>query len=147
MNTFVNQQNARPGGYDKVIADIAAQNVCPFCPEHLAEFHKKPMEHRKFWIVTDNQYPYQPSKHHKLIIHAEHIDHVSKIIPEAWTELYEIVQELVDANSIGGGTFLMRFGETRFTGASVTHLHANLVQSNPDDPAYDPAIGVRTRVG
>jgi diadenosine tetraphosphate (Ap4A) HIT family hydrolase len=147
MSDFVNQQNARPGGYDKVIADIAGKNVCPFCPEHLAEFHKKPIEHRNFWIVTDNQYPYVPSKHHKLIIHTQHIDHISKIVPEAWAELYEIVQELTTSNAIVGGTLLMRFGETRFTGASVTHLHANLVQSDPDDPAYDPAIGVRTRVG
>ncbi len=147
MSDFVNQQNARPGGYDKVIADIALQNVCPFCPEHLAEFHKKPMTHRMFWIVTDNQFPYMPSRNHKLIIHTEHIDHVSKILPEAWTELYEIVQELVGENTIAGGTFLMRFGETKFTGASVTHLHANLVQSNPEDPSYDPAVGLRTRVG
>lgn len=147
MSHFVNLQNARPGGYDKVIADIASQDVCPFCPENLTEFHKKPMEHRKFWIVTDNQYPYTPSKHHKLIIHTQHIDHISKIIPEAWTELYEIVQELVGTNTMQGGTFLMRFGETRFTGASVTHLHMNLVQSNPDDESYDPVIGLRTRIG
>ncbi len=147
MSDFVNQQNARPGGYDKVIAGIAAQNVCPFCPERLAEFHKLPMTRWKFWIVTDNQFPYTPSKHHKLIIHTEHIDHVSKIIPEAWAELYGIIQELVGDTTMVGGTFLMRFGETRFTGASVTHLHANLVQSNPDDTSYDPALGLRTRIG
>ncbi len=147
MSDFVNQQNARPGGYDKVIANIASQNVCPFCPEHLAEFHKLPMTRRKYWIVTDNQFPYTPSKHHKLIIHAEHIDHVTKIVPDAWTELYEIVQELVGENVITGGTFLMRFGETRFTGASVTHLHANIVQSNPEDLTYDPKRGLMTRVG
>ena len=143
----MNQQNARPGGYDKVIADIAAQNLCPFCPEHLAEFHKKPMQHRNHWIVTDNQYPYVPSKHHKLIIHTTHIDHISKIVPAAWNELYEIVQSLVREHVVTGGTFLMRFGETKFTGASVTHLHVNLVQSNPDDPSYDVAIGLRTRIG
>ena len=147
-NVFVNTQNTRPaGGYDKVIADIAEKNVCPFCPEYLLEFHKNPIERRKYWIVTDNMYPYAPAKHHKLIIHTEHIDHISKIIPEAWTELYEIVQELVEKNVIAGGTFLMRFGETKFTGASVTHLHANLLQSNPDDSSYDQKVGVVRRIG
>ena len=148
MSDFVNIQNTRPAkGYDKVIASIAEKNICPFCSDHLAEFHKNPIEHRKYWIITDNMYPYSPARHHKLIIHTAHIDHISKIVPDAWTELYEIVQELVDSNAITGGTFLMRFGETKFTGASVTHLHANLLQSNPDDSSYDPSVGVVRRIG
>jgi ATP adenylyltransferase len=147
MTEFVNTQNARPGGYDKVIADIAEKKVCPFCPDHLEEFHKNPLDQRRFWIITNNMYPYQPSVHHKLLIHREHIEHVSQITSEAWVELGAIVQEQTAANTIIGGTFIMRFGDTRFTGASVTHLHANLVQSNPSDSTYDPAMGLRTRIG
>lgn len=147
MSSFVNQNHARPGGYDKVIADIAEKKVCPFCPEHLAEFHKLPIEERAFWLVTDNQFPYKPNKWNKLFIHRIHIQHFSEISPDAWKELGEIIDEQAKTLNIAGGSFFMRFGETRFTGASVSHLHCQLLQSNPDDPAYDPKIGVFTRLG
>jgi ATP adenylyltransferase len=147
MNDFVNIQNARPGGYDKVIADIAEKRVCPFCPEQLVNFHKNPVEQKKYWILTDNMYPYKPTKVHKLIVHIEHIEHITEISSEAWQELQEIIKEVHEKDSLAGGTFVMRFGETRFTGASVTHLHANLVQSNPDDSSYDPQRGLLVRVG
>lgn len=147
MGDFVNLQNARPGGYDKVIADIEQQKVCPFCPDQLANFHKNPIERRGHWILTDNMYPYKPTKVHKLIIHAEHIKHIADISAEAWQELQEIMKEVHAKNPLPGGTFILRFGETRFTGASVTHLHANLAQSNPEDPSYDPQRGLLTRIG
>lgn len=130
-----------------MIADIAEKKLCPFCPEHLAEFHKLPIEERAFWLITDNQFPYKPSKYNKLFIHRVHIGHVSEISPEGWKELGEIIKEQTAKLDIVGGSFFMRFGETRFTGASVSHLHCQLLQSNPDDPAYDPKIGVFTRLG
>ncbi len=147
MTDFVNLQNARPGGYDKVIADIAQKRVCPFCPDQLTNFHKNPVERKKYWIVTDNMYPYKPTRMHKLVIHSEHIEHAKDISPEAWQELQEILLELIEKETLTGGTFIMRFGETRFTGASVTHLHANIAQSNPEDPTYDPQKGLLTRIG
>ena len=144
---FVNKQNARPGVYEETINQIAKQNVCPFCSEHLAEFHKRLMERREHWIATENMYPYTPSKQHIMFIHIEHINHIGEISPEAWAELGVLVKEQTTRRGITGGTFYLRFGDTRFTGASVTHLHANIVQSNPEDPSYDPKKGLLTRVG
>jgi hypothetical protein len=53
------QHNARPGVYGNVIADIAEKNICPFCAEHLTTYHKKPIDTREHWHVTDNMYPIQ----------------------------------------------------------------------------------------
>ncbi len=92
-------------------------------------------------------YPYAPSKIHKLFIATAHIEHISDLSLEAWKELYEIVQESIAKEAIAGGTLLMRFGDTQFTGGSVSHLHVNLVQSNPDDPSYDPHAGLVRRIG
>ena len=147
MSGFVNEQNSKRGHYAEVIKDIAEKNVCPFCPEQLLNFHKKPIRKYGHWIVTDNMYPYKPVKHHALFIHEQHIEHVSDMSPEAWQELKEIVDQETTSRGIVGGAVMMRFGDTRFTGASVSHLHAHLVQSDPDSPDYNPDQGLRARVG
>ncbi len=147
---FVNQENthSRPdGAYGEVIRKIAKDGVCPFCREHLTEYHKHPLDERKFWWITDNMWPYKPSLQHKLVIHKEHVSHVNELSNDAWVELLEIQKELSAKLNIVGGTLVMRFGETHFTGASVSHLHTNLVQSDPEDPSYDPKKGLVTRIG
>ena len=150
MSKFVDQNNTQPperGEYAKIIGKIANDGVCPFCSEHLAKYHKKPLENKVFWTITDNMYPYKPSKHHRLIIHREHIAHIDQVSPPAWHELMEIFIKEVAERKITGGTLIMRFGDTKFTGASVSHLHAHIVQSDPDDPAYDKTKGLTMRIG
>ena len=149
--TFVDGENvrARPdeGKYASVINQIAKDGVCPFCPEHLTKYHKNPLDERQFWWVTDNMYPYKPSKHHRLIIHKTHVSHIDQVEPAAWSELKEIFLQEVAERNIRGGTLIMRFGETKFTGASVSHLHAHIVQSDPDDAGYDKVKGLMMRIG
>lgn len=150
MKAFVDKENtkSRPTGeYAKVISEIADHGVCPFCPEHLAKYHKNPIEEKRYWLVTDNMYPYKPTLNHRLIILKEHIEHVKDLSAEAWTELHLICKEESEKRKIEGGTFFLRFGSTKFTGGSVTHIHAHIVQSNPDDSAYDATKGLLTRIG
>lgn len=92
-------------------------------------------------------YPYKPSKHHRLIIHKGHISHIGELSAGAWAELLTILKEEAERLGITGGTVIMRFGDTKYTGASVTHLHAHLVQSDPNDPSYDTRNGLKMRIG
>ncbi len=139
--------NSKRGDYAKVIDDIAAAKICPFCPEHINRIHPNPIEEKRFWLVTNNAYPYKPVKQHILIVHKAHIEHLSELSKEAWDEMKEILDELSKTRNIEGGSFVMRFGATHYTGASVTHLHAQLVQGDPDDATYDKTKGVLCRVG
>lgn len=147
MGGFVNEQNAKRGHYADVIKDIAEKHVCPFCPEQLANFHKNPVRRHGHWIVTNNMYPYKPVKQHVLLIHEGHIEHANELSPEAWKELKEVIEQETAERNMVGGAFTMRFGDTHFTGASVAHLHAHLVQSDPDASDYDPELGLRVRIG
>ncbi len=146
-DNFVNLTNARPGVYEKVIKDIQESAICPFCPEHINNIHKNPIEEKKFWLVTDNMYPYKPTRKHLLLIHKKHIEHVGELTKEAWDELFDIIKTETKKLGMEGGTFMMRFGNTKYTGASVSHLHCNLLQSDPDHPDYEKTKGVITRVG
>ena len=146
-NNFVDLNNARDGVYKKVIEDIQESSICPFCPEHIKNIHKNPIEEKEFWLVTNNMYPYKPTKRHLLIIHKKHIEHSNDLSKEAWIELLNIVQKENKKLNIEGGTFLMRFGKSKYTGSSVSHLHCQLLQSDPDSPEYEKSKGVLTRVG
>lgn len=144
---FVNTGNAQRAGYGSVVEKIAQDKICPFCEDNLPKIHPNPLDVREYWTVTKNAYPYKPTRQHVLLIHRVHVAHLSELSSAAWSELQDILRELSAKLGIEGATLVMRFGDTRFTGASVTHLHAQLVQGDPDDSEYDPARGVICRVG
>lgn len=148
-DNFVNQQNARPGDhYERVIKEIAEHKVCPFCKEHLSKYHKNPiLIEGKYWLATNNMYPYKNTINHVIFINKEHIEHMEEISGDSWVELQEQVKKISDERNIVGGTFLIRFGNTNYTGASVSHLHAHLIQSNPESENYDKKMGLTARVG
>jgi diadenosine tetraphosphate (Ap4A) HIT family hydrolase len=144
MSDFVNLENTahRPTGpYGNVIEQIKKDGVCPFCPESLAKYHKNPiLKEGKFWLLTDNFYPYEGAKYHALLIHKAHIATFVEISKEAWGELNEFINYFTGENKIPGGTFIMRFGDTRYTGASVSHLHANLISPDGENKDRKPII-------
>ena len=140
--THVNIDNAGRGedhAYKKVIEKIAEDKVCPFCRENLEIYHKNPIiKETDYWILTTNMYPYKNTLHHFLLIHKNHITDSKDIRPEAWTELHHHLNWLTDKYNIPGGTFFMRCGETSHTGASVTHLHAQMVVA--DNTKKEPVL-------
>jgi diadenosine tetraphosphate (Ap4A) HIT family hydrolase len=144
MADFVNLENTqhRPTGvYGNVISQIKKDGVCPFCPESLAKYHKNPIIKKgAFWLLTDNMYPYEGAKYHALLIHKAHITSFSEISKEAWDELNEFINYFTRENNIPGGTLIMRFGDTRYTGASVSHLHANFVSPDGENEDRKPII-------
>ena len=148
MSDFVNFENtkSRPDGtYGRVINQIAQDGVCPFCPEHLASYHKNPiLKEGDHWLLTNNMYPYEGAKYHALLIHKTHITSLAELSSEAWEELKTLGDWYVAENNIPGGAFMMRFGDTRYTGASVQHLHANFVSSHGENPDRKPILA---RVG
>ncbi|MDD5068471.1 MAG: HIT domain-containing protein [Candidatus Pacebacteria bacterium] len=129
--SFVNIANSKRGVYEEVIKKIAKQKVCPFCEEELHKHHERPI-HQKgaYWIATDNMYPYKNTKVHLLFIHRKHISDITEMSKEAWEELRSMMKDFIQKKKTPGGILHMRFGDTRYTGASVQHLHAHLI--SPD---------------
>jgi diadenosine tetraphosphate (Ap4A) HIT family hydrolase len=144
MSDFVNFDNTAhrsTGRYGDVISQIHKDGVCPFCPESLAKYHKNPiLKEGAFWLLTDNMYPYEGAKYHELLIYKTHITSFAEISKEAWDELNDFIRYFTEQHKIPGGTFFMRFGDTRYTGASVSHLHANFVSPDGEDKERKPII-------
>lgn len=141
----VESADYRPDGtYKSVLQNIESDGVCPFCAEQLATYHKKPILHEgKSWLLTENMYPYENSSVHLLVIHKSHIEHMSELTAESWSELRDITVTELRRRGILGATFMMRFGDTRFNGASVNHLHAQVIAGSGDKDAKP----ILTRVG
>ena len=145
--SFVNKENTnnRPDGkYSDVIKDISESEICPFCPEHLRSIHPKPITNEtEFWLGSENAYPYDHTKHHMLVIHKAHIEHIRELPPDAWVDLDRILEEIIEEREIQGATLIMRFGSTALTGASVSHLHAQLVSGTGerDSPPVLARVG------
>ncbi|MEK7099085.1 MAG: HIT domain-containing protein [Patescibacteria group bacterium] len=141
---FVDPRNTRhrpDSTYPNVIKKIQQDGVCPFCPEYLKKYHLRPIiRDGVHWTLTDNMYPYKGAKHHLLFIHKKHIERLSDISPAGWTELHDLAMFATKKRRIKGGALAMRFGDTVYTGASVAHLHAQIISKDMTEKNPNPVL-------
>lgn len=125
---FVYKKFAKSRDYRRVLEEIETTQRCPFCPENF-KYHKKPILKRYHgWLATENSWPYKGAKVHFLVIAARHCERVEELTTRDFSAVASLTRWLVKKYSISGGGLLLRFGDSRFTGASVRHLHFQLVQ-------------------
>lgn len=119
--------------------EIEKEGHCPFCIENLDKYHKNPiLKEGKFWLLTENQWPYKKIKHQLLAIYKTHIEHISDLEDGAGEELLKMFGEEATKRKIPGGGVAIRFGknpELGNYGSSVTHIHAHLIE--PDLEALE----------
>lgn len=128
---FINMNAVRREDQRKVMRVIEAEGHCPFCIENLEKYHKNPiLKEGKFWLLTDNQWPYEKIKHQLLAIYKTHIEHIKEMEPEAGKELLEMFNEVCRERNIEGGGVAIRFGKSEYGnyGSSVLHIHAHLIE-------------------
>jgi ATP adenylyltransferase len=152
MGRRVDVQNASTrarGDYAQALAKIEEDGICPFCEAHLAAHHKNPILFgNAHWIVTENAWPYDGTRHQFLLIHRDHIESAEELPSGAWESLGSAYCQLVNEYRIEGATLLLRTGKTDFTGASVAHLHAQLIsggQRESDSELIRALVGFKAK--
>lgn len=127
----VNIKNAeivKREAYVNVLKKITKEGMCPFCEKHLMKHHPNPIIFKgNHWLVTENGWPYEGTKQHFLLIPRKHIESIEQIKAESWSELQRHLRKLQKEYPFAGGTFFIRSGDVKYTGATVQHLHANVV--------------------
>jgi len=121
---------------------LEVEGVCIFCPEHAERLQREPVEYTgEHWYVTRNDFPYEGTAAHYLIVARRHVSSFEELPDEAGTELWRIRREL--AASLGAPAYatVERSGDMRLNGGSVAHLHVHFVALEPE-----PAKTVRFRV-
>lgn len=129
--SFVELSNAREPGQIKVMEEIAAGGYCPFCPEHFQKNHKKPIiKETEHWILTENQWSYDHTNLHLMVVLKYHEEKFENLSPEAAHEYMDLMQWAAKEYKMEGGMFGMRTGKSELSSSTVTHLHGQLVVPN-----------------
>lgn len=135
--TFVDLDNARVDEQRQVMQAIIAAGHCPFCLENLEKYHKTPiLKTGQHWLVVQNQWPYEHTQVHLLLILKQHVEDISQLDPTAGQELIELAQWAQREFKIPGGALAVRFGDTDFSAGTVNHLHAHLIVPDIHHPDY-----------
>lgn len=109
--------------------------LCAFCPKQFEEFHDNPVEIRaRHWLVTKNDYPYEHTSLHLLVIPTEHVSTVSELSAAAKAEYLEVVAKVEEHFKLTSYGVAMRSGDFRYNGGSVKHLHAHIIVGDFSDP-------------
>ena len=136
--SFVNLDNARLDEQREVMRKIIASGECPFCQENLLMYHKQPiLRESGAWLLTHNQWPYKHLRVHLLLIAKEHAESLKDLPIEAGLEMLEMCQWAEKKFDIKSGALAIRFGDVRYNGATVRHLHVHIVAGNHEHPDFE----------
>jgi diadenosine tetraphosphate (Ap4A) HIT family hydrolase len=138
-------KNARREEQIKVMKRIITDGVCPFCHDFVDKtkpaYHTNPiLAENDSWIATRNAWPYEHTREHLIFVIKRHILTSEEMKKEEILDLWNIIEKIKQELDITHSTLLMRSDSTGMTGATVQHLHAQLVVSADGEP-------VITRIG
>jgi len=137
---FVDLSHARLDEQRSVMEQIVKDGVCPFCPEHLEQYHKQPtLQENESWVLTKNQWPYEKTEVHLLAILRRHEEDLVNLTDEDWKNLGQLMRWAQQHMKLPGGAIGMRFGKPKFSGATVQHIHAQLIVPKKDETTGAPA--------
>jgi ATP adenylyltransferase len=125
--------NSRSEQQSRDMRRLEADGVCVFCPEHLDADPDQEVVHRtEHWTITPNEFPYQGTTLHLLLVPHEHVTDLLDLSAAAqrdfWTAL-GWVREYHGLTYYGLGA---RNGDCRYTGGTIAHVHVHVIVGDPE---------------
>lgn len=118
---------AKRKDYLQTLEKIIKTNKCPFCPANF-KYHKKPiLKKYQGWLATPNSWPYKNTKYHFVLIPEKHKVNFSDLNEKDFKAVQFLVNWLIKKYKIKGGGLTLRFGNQNYTGATVRHLHFQIL--------------------
>jgi diadenosine tetraphosphate (Ap4A) HIT family hydrolase len=134
-----NLRNARVKAQIEKMQHLSAEGICAFCEEHFETYHDSPVEFRTtHWIVSQNDYPYERSQLHLILVPTQHVRMIGELSAAARADLTAVLAEIerrwqLDSYAVG-----MRVGDPAHNGGSVEHLHAHVIVGDRDSAEHEP---------
>ena len=80
-----------------------------------------------------------------MLISKKHAEKLSDLPPAAGKEMIEMSQWIEQHFKVKGGAIAMRFGDTKYSAATLTHLHMQFIE--PDVAKLGPDESVAIYIG
>jgi ATP adenylyltransferase len=138
MDSLYNFDAARSDAQRREMEDLDEAGVCLFCPEHIDKAVNKLEFETEYWMVKKNDYPYENTNLHLLLIPKAHVATVSKLPKSAQQEFMPLVFRCESLYQLGSYAIALRSGDMRYNASSIQHLHAHLVTGDVDNPDHQP---------
>lgn len=125
---YIELANIRTPEQLRVMRQIRTKGHCPFCRENLHLYHQKPITWEgKHWLLTENQWPYPGMNVHLLFILKRHKENLGCLSRTEQLELFLVIRKLETEGLFLGGGIGIRSGDPILSGATVKHLHAQII--------------------
>lgn len=149
---FVYMAHARVSEQLENMKRIQRDGVNPFEWKHFTTYHREPVLRKgRYWLITPNDFPYEGTRLHLLLVYKYAVKYPSQTKPAAWAELREHLAWIEKTYRLKGGMVAMRFGEPSHTGGSVDHLHLHVIvgdkKKGPSSKKLRIVAGYEVRVG
>jgi diadenosine tetraphosphate (Ap4A) HIT family hydrolase len=129
---FVYIENAGSEEYKKKLQIIDDLGIDPFGRQFIEDPRfdpKKILYETPYWFAFENQHKYPGTKHQFVIVSQRYAETFSELSIGAYADLFAIGEEILSMYKIKGGGYLFysRFGDPKNSGATVYHLHAQII--------------------
>ena len=75
-----------------------------------------------------NSWPYAGARIHGLLIAEAHKERFEELTPKDFSAVSRLTRWFIQHYRIRGGGLLLRFGDPGYTGATVRHLHFQIIE-------------------
>lgn len=139
MKSSYNYNAARSSKQLEKMVGLAKRGVCIFCREHVERECTEPIEYETgHWYVKKNDFPYEHTLHHLLIIPKQHYKSISELPVSARSEFFEAVSCIEKAYMLKSYALGLRSGDIHHNGGSIEHLHAHLIVGDTSARDHEP---------
>ncbi len=131
---YVFVENGRTPEYRAKLELIDSLGIDPFAREYISDPRfdaKEVIMETEHWYVFANQHKYTSTKHQFVFVSQEEVETLWELSPTAHTDLVNLIKKMCEENNIIGGGIVSRFGPGHKSGATVKHLHVQLME--PED--------------
>lgn len=121
---YIDPNNIRSQEQLDIMLNLESQNLDPLDPEII---NQEIILYSKYWYVSLNKFPYEGVQYQFLIAAIEPIYKIEDMPKEMLIDLKDMWLKLINNYKIPGGALCFRFGNTTYSGATLTRLHCHLI--------------------
>jgi len=131
--------NARTGDQLAEMRRLDAAGICLFCPDGLARHARQRILLRtRHWSVTPNEFPYQGTSLHLLLVPDQHAADLLDLSEEVRQDFWEALAAVAREHELSHYGLGVRNGDCRYTGATIRHVHAHVLVGDTADADAPP---------